>query len=197
MKREWVKRTRYGCFLGDSRLAGQCASPSSAHFGGLLSVELSRWSIGQHRFPIWASLKCLVWYQINCEAPQPMTALVMLACHRSQTSPRVRLGSRHDRRQPLVGLRQTSSDSFQHPCSAKIDPISKCASFGSLGSGDTTGCNHLPPPDLEIWGMNVRSQRANSWLDSTRRIRSASPRHGDRKSSPEGSYSSGQFLSLS
>lgn len=28
---------------------------------GLLSVELSRWSIGQHSFPIWASLKCLVW----------------------------------------------------------------------------------------------------------------------------------------
>jgi len=73
---------------------------------------------------------------------------------------------------------------------------SRCASFGSLGSGDTTGWSHLAALDVEIWGMNVRSQRANAWLGSTRRIRSASPRHGDRKSSPEGSHASGPFWSL-
>ena len=43
--------------------------------------------------------------KINRKASQPMTALVMLACHSSQASPPVRLGSRHDRRQPLVVLR--------------------------------------------------------------------------------------------
>lgn len=46
-----------------------------------------------------------------------------------------------------------------------------------------------------IFGMNAVSQRANSSGASTRRMTSASARHGDRKSSPEGSYASGQFVS--
>src|SRR6516162_6566757 len=73
---------------------------------------------------------------------------------------------------------------------------SRCASLGSLGSGDTTGCNHGVSAEVEICGMNVLSHAANSRLGRTRRIKSASPRHGDRKSSPEGSYASGQFLSF-
>ena len=43
--------------------------------------------------------------EVNREAPQPMPAFVMLAGHSRQTSPPVCLGSRHDRRQPLVVLR--------------------------------------------------------------------------------------------
>src|ERR1035437_7685585 len=41
---------------------------------------------------------------------------------------------------------------------------SKCASFGSPGSGDTTGCNHVLFLAGEISGRKVRIQRANSWL---------------------------------
>src|SRR5215469_1542287 len=73
---------------------------------------------------------------------------------------------------------------------------SRCASLGSLGSGDTTGCHHAMPAEVEIWGMNIVSHAAKLRLGSTRRIRSASPRQGDKKSSPEGSYASGQVLSL-
>jgi hypothetical protein len=43
--------------------------------------------------------------QINGKTSQPMTALVMLACHSRQTSLPVRIGSRHDRLQPLIVLR--------------------------------------------------------------------------------------------
>lgn len=45
-------------------------------------------------------------------------------------------------------------------------------------------------------GRKAVSHSANSASGSTLRITSASARHGDKKSSPEGSYASGQFLSF-
>ena len=53
------------------------------------------------------------------------------------------------------------------------------------------------PNDQRLEGtyMNSLSHCANSFCGRTRRITSASPREGERKSSPEGSYASGQFLS--
>jgi hypothetical protein len=95
--------------------------------------------------------------EVDSKASQPMTALVMLACHSRQTSPPVRVGSR------LSLLGKPAAIPSNIHARLRLSP-SKCASFGSLGSGDTTGCNHLSAPDVEICGMNVRSQRANSWL---------------------------------
>src|SRR5207247_7183096 len=81
-------------------------------------------------------------------------------------------------RDPLVTGVQT--------CALPIS--SRCASFGSLGSGETTGCNQFPFLACESCGRKVFSQCANSSCGNTRRMASASARHGERKSSPEGSY---------
>src|SRR4029077_8860517 len=76
---------------------------------------------------------------------------------------------------------------------------SRCASFGSLGSGETVTGSQLAvaasPCVAGICGRKSLSHLANSSCDKTRRITSASPRQGERKSSPEGSLLSGQSLS--
>src|SRR5437763_1474000 len=76
----------------------------------------------------------------------------------------------------------------------KFNP-SRCANFGSLGSGEITTGNQSAVAVLGICGRNCVSHFANSACGKTRRMTSASPRHGERKSSPEGSYASGQFPS--
>src|SRR5947207_5229903 len=68
-------------------------------------------------------------------------------------------------------------------------------SFGSLGSGEIATGNQSAFAVVGICGINSLNHFANSLCGRTRRITSASPREGERKSSPEGSYASGQFLS--
>src|ERR1019366_1303168 len=94
-----------------------CAQRSGVRHGedALKVLDLGDDSVNVHAAQIWMHLRaetsCLLRWnasprdEINRKASQPMTALVMLACHSSQASPPVRLGSCHDRRQPLVVLR--------------------------------------------------------------------------------------------
>src|SRR5258706_16289154 len=65
----------------------------------------------------------------------------------------------------------------------------KWANFPSLGSGDETGRM------VGISGRNAVNHSANSGGVHTRRIKSASARHGDRKSSPDGSKAIGPLRS--
>ena len=64
--------------------------------------------------------------EIDCKAPQPMTAFVMLARHRCQSSTSVLLGCRRDHGQAFIAFGQTRRDTFQHPCAAQVEPIQMC-----------------------------------------------------------------------
>ena len=66
------------------------------------------------------------------------------------------------------------------------------ASLGSLRSVTTPGSSQSPRPFAGMRGRNRDSHDANCAGGSMRRMKSASPRQGDRKSSPDGSYASGQ-----
>ncbi len=64
---------------------------------------------------------------------------------------------------------------------------SRCASRGSLWSLDTTGASQFAGPLRGMAGRNWASQAPNSVGFKTRRTASASARHGEKKSSPDGS----------
>ena len=73
---------------------------------------------------------------------------------------------------------------------------SRCASFPSEGSVVTPTGSHAADRSFGIDGRNASSHPAKLSGGRTRRTRSASARHGDRKSCPEGSYESGQARSF-
>ncbi len=68
----------------------------------------------------------------------------------------------------------------------KLSP-SMWASFGSARSVTTAGASQVESALPGIPGRNPDSQRPNAGASSTRHMKSASARQGDKKSSPEGS----------
>src|SRR4030095_3036579 len=83
--------------------------------------------------------------EICCKASQPMTALVMLASYRCQSSTPMLLSGRPDHGQALVSFGQARSDALQHPCATQVEPVQMCQ-LGVTGIGRYHGLQPIATP---------------------------------------------------
>jgi len=122
----------------------------------------------------------------------------MLASHRCQPSTSVLLGSRHGSLTgAFVAFGQARRDTFPTSIARLRLSPSKCANFGVAGDRATPRVltKHsfrLSPGKSAAEKSGASEQTQDSAAHAASSL--ASPRHGERQSSPEGSYPSGQSL---
>ena len=133
------------------------------------------------------SLAAGVRRQIGGEGAEPVAALVVLAGHGGQAAAACAAAAACSARDAPVARRQPDGDALEHPRAAQVEAVE----VRELGVGAVGDDARGEPRRVRRRGMRGRnvSQPAprTRGRRGTRRMRSASARQGERKSSPEGS----------